>query len=99
MYNGKKFDNRVNSSLSSRCNISTNEAFIVAVSEKRADKYHALHAIYVYKNGCFERKTPWYCSLSNLVKFNPVHANFKLPLHVITAEEIENGGATNDRNN
>lgn len=94
----KKFDSVVHWNLFSSPDVPDTESFIVAVCGNRNGKHHAIHAIYNRKAGCFERKTQWYCSLLNLVKFNPVYANFELPLYIITAKEIEEGGLTDDRN-
>lgn len=90
MYTTKKFDSTIHFILDSTLNIPGTESFIVSVWENRGGKFHAIHAIYGHKSGCFERKTSWYCSLFNLAKFNPEYANVELPLHVITAKEIEN---------
>lgn len=95
----KKFDSAVHWNLFSSTDVPNAETFIVAVCGNRNDKNHAIHAIYTHKAGCFERKTQWYCSLLNLVKFNSKYANFELPLYIIKAKEIENGGFTNDRSN
>lgn len=98
MYTTKRFDSAVHRNLFSRPDVPDADPFIVAICGNRGGKYHALHAIYIRKAGFFERKTQWYCSRMNLIKFNPAYANFKLPLYTITAKEIEEGGFTDDRN-
>lgn len=99
MYTTKRFDSAVHRNLFSSHGVPNANVFIVAICDNQSGRNHAIHAIYSRKAGLFERKTQWYCSLLNLIKFNSVYANIELPLHIITAKEIEEGGLTDDRDN